>query len=230
MTKFIRGERAMAVITISRQVGSSGEEIARQVCNVLKYRYFDKQIMIDAASEVGLHKDHVVDYSEDEYEARNIVARLFRSGPRTITKVSVTARDEFGAETLSEATIDEAQYVELVKNAIEAAYESGDMVILGRGGQAVLQDKPNVLHIRIIAPVGTRIARLQRDEKLTVEEAQQRISQRDRATSEYLGRFFGIRWNDSSLYHLVINTGKLDVDAAVQLIVDAVVQMRASLI
>ncbi|MBN1565812.1 MAG: cytidylate kinase-like family protein [Anaerolineae bacterium] len=220
----------MAVITISRQVGSGGEAIARQVCDVLKYRYFDKQIMIEAASEVGLHKDHVVDYSEDEYEARHIVARLFRAGPRPIKTVAVKARDKSGAETLSEATIDEAQYVELVKNSIEAAYESGDMVILGRGGQAVLQDKANVLHIRVVAPTGTRIARLQREESLTVEEAQQRINQRDRATSEYLGRFFGIRWDDSTLYHLVINTGKLDVDAAVQLIMDAVVQLRAGLI
>jgi cytidylate kinase len=133
-----------AVITISRQIGSGGEIIARQVCDVLKYRYFDKQLLIEAASEVGLHRDHVVDYSEDQYEARNIVARLFRSGPRPIKTVAVTQRDSSGQETLSESTIDEAQYVELVRSSIEAAYESGDMVILGRGGQAVLQDKPNV--------------------------------------------------------------------------------------
>lgn len=219
-----------AVITISRQIGSGGEAIARQVCEALQYRYFDKQLLIEAASEVGLHRDHVVDYSEDQYEARNIVARLFRSGPRAIKTVAVTQRDASGHEMLSESTIDEAQYVELVKSSIEAAYESGDMVILGRGGQAVLQDKPNVLHIRIVAPMGSRIARLGRDQNLSVEEAQALISQRDRATAEYLGRFFGIRWNDSTLYHLVINTGKLDEEAAVQLIVDAVVQLRASLV
>jgi cytidylate kinase len=220
----------MAVITISRQLGAGGEEIARQVCEALRYRYFDKQLLIEAAADVGLATDHVVDYSEDRYEVLNLLARIFGSGPRPIKTVPVRRSDSSGNVTLTAETINEAQYVELVKSSILTAYETGDMVIVGRGGQAVLQDKPNVLHVRVVAPMGTRIARLQRQEGLTVEEAQQRISRQDRATSEYLGRFFGIRWNDSTLYHLVINTGKFGTEGAVQLIVDAVVQLRANLV
>lgn len=220
----------MAVITISRQMGSGGEEIARQVCEALRYRYFDKQLLIEAAAESGLAREHVVDYSEDRYEVRNLVTRLFRSGPRPIITVPVSKSDPSGHVTLTAESVDEAQYVELVKRSILAAYESGEMVIVGRGGQAVLQDKPNVLHVRVIAPTGTRIARLQRLNGLTAEEAHQQINRQDRATSEYLGRFFGIRWDDSTLYHLVINTGKFGTEGAVQLIVDAVVQLRASLV
>lgn len=219
----------MAVITISRQIGSGGTAIAHQVCEMLRYRYFDKQLLIDAAADVGLAQDHVIDYSEDQYETRTMLARLFRSGPRPIKTVSVKQRDSAGQETLSEETINEAQYVELVKNSLVAAYDAGDIVIVGRGGQAVLQDKDNVLHVRVIAPVGTRIARLTAERGLSVEEAQSLINERDRATAEYLGRFFGVRWNDSTLYHLVINTGKLNLDGAAQLIVDAVVQLRASI-
>ncbi len=219
----------MAVITISREIGSGGDKIAHQVCEMLRYRYFDKQILIDTAAEVGLDQDHVVDYSEDTYETRNIIARLFRSGPRPIKTISVKGQDHTGQETLTEETIDEAQYVELVKNSLRAAYNAGDIVIVGRGGQAALQDKDNVLHIRIVAPTGQRIARLVAEKGLTVEAAQQLISQRDRATAEYLGRFFGVHWDDSTLYHLVINTGKLTVDGATQIIVDAVVQLRAAI-
>jgi cytidylate kinase len=219
----------MAVITLSRQIGSGGEDIARRVCDALKYRYFDKQLLITTAADVGLAHDQVVDYSEDRYEVRNLLSRLFRSGPRPVTTVSRRAHDSKGNLTLSDETIDEGQYVELVKSAILAAHDAGDIVIVGRGGQAVLQDKPDVLHIRVIAPMGSRIARLQAEQSLTVDQAQQMITQRDRATAEYLGRFFGIRWDESELYHLVINTGKLDLDGAMQLIVDAVVQLRARL-
>ncbi len=219
----------MAVITVSRQIGSGGEEIAHQVCDLLRYRYFDKQLVIETAADLGLHKDHVVDYSEDRYQVQNFVSRLLRPGPRPIKKVPVRLRDPEGNLTLDSESIDEGQYVALIENAILAAYEMNDVVVVGRGGQSILQDKPNVLHIRVIAPLGTRIERLQRFENLTVEQAQQRIARQDRATSEYLGRFFGIRWNDSTLYHLVINTGKISIDGASQLIVDAVVQLRASL-
>ena len=217
----------MAVVTISRQIGSGGEEIAHRVCDLLRYRYFDKQLIIQSASDVGLHRDHVVDYSEDQYEMQTFMARLFRSGPRPVKRVSVRTEDSSGRVQLTAETIDEGQYVELIKAAVTAAAEQGDIVIVGRGGQAILQDRPDVLHVRIIAPDGTRIARLQELEGLTIEQAQQRIARQDRATAEYLGRFFGIRWDDPALYHLVINTGKLGLEGAAQLIVDAIVQLRA---
>ncbi|MBI5960950.1 MAG: cytidylate kinase-like family protein [Chloroflexi bacterium] len=218
----------MAVITLSREVGSGGEEIARRVCDVLRYRYFDKELMIEAAADLGLAQDHVVDYSEDRYEVQNFFARLFRSGPRPIKTVPGPHTDAAGNVTPSAATIDEGRYVELIKSAIQAAYSVGDVVILGRGGQAILQDKSNVLHVRVVAPLGSRLERLHRVEKISLDEAQQKIGRQDRATAEYLARFFGIRWDDATLYHLVINTGKLGIEGSVQLIVDAVVQLRAA--
>ncbi|MEW6577802.1 MAG: cytidylate kinase-like family protein [Chloroflexota bacterium] len=217
----------MAVITISRQIGSGGEQIARRVCEMLRYRYFDKQLMIEAAAEAGLSREQVVDYSEDRYEVQNFLARLFRPGPRPVQRVEVRQQDAAGRVRLTAESVDEAQYVELIKAAIRAAAEQGDIVIVGRGGQAILQDVPNVLHVRVIAPDGTRIARLQQLEGLSVEAAQQKIARQDRATAEYLGRFFGIRWDDPSLYHLVINTGKVGIEGAAQIIVDTVVPLRS---
>lgn len=218
----------MAVITISREVGSGGDQIARRICDLLKYRYFDKQLMIDAAAGIGLAKDHVIDYSEDRYQVQHVLSRLFRPGPRPIRTVPVEHADLSGNVILTAETINEAQYVDLIKSAILTAYEAGDMVIVGRGGQAILQDKANVLHVRVISPTSTRSVRLQKIESLSAADAQQRIVRQDRATAEYLARFFGIRWDDASLYHLVVNTGKLGIEGAVQVIVDAVVQLRAS--
>ena len=106
----------MAVITISREVGSGGEEIARRICDTLKYRYFDKQLMIDAAAGVGLAKDHVIDYSEDRYQVQNVLARLFRSGPRPIKTVPVEQKDSSGKVVLTAESVNEAQYVDLINS------------------------------------------------------------------------------------------------------------------
>ena len=217
----------MAVITISRQIGSGGEQIARRVCELLHYRYFDKQLIIAAAAEAGLSHEQVEDYYQDRYEVQNLVARLFRPGPRPVQRVEVRQQDAAGRVRLTAESVDEAQYVELIKAAIRAAAGQDDIVILGRGGQAILQETPNVLHVRVIAPEGTRIARLQKVEGLSVEAAQQKIARQDRATAEYLGRFFGIRWDDPALYHLVINTGKVGIEGAAQIIVDTVVPLRS---
>jgi cytidylate kinase len=56
----------MAVITISRQYGSPGNEIAVRVCEILGYHYFDKRLMAQVASEVGLSEQEIVDFSEEE--------------------------------------------------------------------------------------------------------------------------------------------------------------------
>jgi cytidylate kinase len=112
---------------------------------------------------------------------------------------------------------------------VQAAYDSGDVVIVGRGGQSILQDQPDVLHVRVVAPLGTRITRLQQREGWSVEQAEREINRQDRAASEYLGRFFGIQWDDPTLYHFMLNTGKVSLDGAAQIIVDAVVQLRASI-
>ena len=219
----------MAVITLSKQLGSGGEQIAARVCDLLRYHYFDKRAIIAAASEVGLSAEQVVDYSEEHYEVQHFLTRIFPRGPRPVKRVSVRKEDSAGNVTLSEETIDEVQYVALIQSAIQVACTKGDTVIVGRGGQAVLQDETNVLHVRVIAPPGTRIERVQQQYGSDIAEAQQRIARHDRATAEYLGRFFGVQWDDPALYHLTINTGKLGIEAAAQLIIDAVVQLRAAL-
>ena len=209
----------MAIITISRQYGSGGDEIATRVCEKLGYRYFDKTLMAQVASEMGLAEG--VDFSEDNYKMRSFRERLFGT-PRKVAQVGVLAEDATGAVTETVEILNEAQSVTMVQGAIEAAYQHGNMVIVGRGGQTVLKDKPDVLHVRIGAPLDDRVQRLHNRENYSLGWAQDRAVTRDRASAEYLQRFHGIDWADPLLYDLVINTGKLSIEAAAQLIVSAV--------
>lgn len=219
----------MAVITISRQFGSGGREVATRVCELLEYRYFDKGLMVQVAAEVGLSENEAVDFSEEHYKGKRLIERLLRPGPYAVAEIPTWKRDTAtGAETLSVQELDEARFVNLIRGVILAAYDRGNVVILGRGGQAVLANLPGVLHVRLEAPLSGRILRIQQRERLDFEAARKLISERDRAVVKYLGEIFEIRGDDPQWYHLTLNTSKWSLEAAAQLIVSAVGQLETA--
>jgi cytidylate kinase len=212
----------MAVITISRQYGSGGTEIALRVSELLGYGYLDKLIMTQVASEVGLSITDLTGYSEEYTQVKNFLLRILTPGPHTFAKYSIRTRETSGEETSTTVQLNDAKCVSLVRSAVHKAYKQGNVVILGRGGQATLQDLPGVLHVRIEAPMKARLLRIQEREGLGVKESAEMAKRQDQITAQYLKRLFGIRWDDPTLYHLVINTGKWEIEAAAQLIADAV--------
>lgn len=217
----------MAVITISRQIGCGGREIAQRLCDQLGYTYFDKRLMAEVAADIGLSADEVIDLSEENYKVKSFFERLLGRGSRVVTTEfpAPTVAGEGHALTVEE--MDEERCVRFIQKTVRAAYGRGNVVILGRGGQAILKDMPGVLHVRLEAPEGTRITRVQKREGLSFSQAYQLMVDRDQATKEYLKEFFGIRWDEPLLYHLVINTGRLSIEAATEIIVTAVRQMEA---
>jgi len=210
----------MAIITMSRQVGSGAEQVANRVAEELGLRMFDKALMMRVASEVGVHESEIVDYSEEEYRARDFFERLF-SRQRTVAEVTTRTRGTEGAEDISTQILDEARAIDLIRATMGAAYERGNVLIIGRGGQAILEDKPDVLHVRVVAPLEDRVNRLQEQRNLTAPQARRLAMERDRATAEYLRTFHHVDWDDPTLYHLVVNTGKLGVNKAAELITAA---------
>lgn len=66
----------MSVITISRQYGSGGDEIAARVCEILDYRYFDQRLMSQVAVKAGLSEDEAIDFSEAEYKSQSFLGNL----------------------------------------------------------------------------------------------------------------------------------------------------------
>jgi len=215
----------MGVITISRQFGSGGQEIAAGVCKLLGYGYLDKLLMTQVAAEVGLSGRELAEFSEEHSQVGGFLERLVLPGPPDVVRVAVRAQEQTGPAVLTVKHLDQARCASLVQSAIHAAYQRGNVVIVGRGGQAMLQKMPGVLHVRVEAPIGDRILRVQGRHGLGAEDARQRIIEQDRASASYLKRLFGVRWDDSTLYHLVINTGKWEIEEAAQIIVDAMGQL-----
>jgi cytidylate kinase len=217
----------MAVITVSRQIGSGWREVADRLIDELGLRMFDKRLMMQVAAEVGIHEAEIVDYSDDEYRARGFFERLF-SRQRTVASITTRTRGSLGTEERSTQVLDEARAIDLIRATIGAAYERGNVLIVGRGGQVILEDKPDVLHVRIVAPMEQRVQRIQDREDITLPQARRLAIERDRAKEEYLRTFYSIDPSDVTMYDLVVNTAKLGVNGTVSLITMAAKALEAT--
>ena len=220
----------MAVITVSRQFGSGGDEISETICRTTGYHLFDKNILAKAAFESGLTDQEIVDYCEDNYRVKNFFDRLFGT-PRPVGTVHVWKETTEGVRISEELKLNEEQSLNCVRKAIDTAHRLGNIVIVGRGGQVLLQDEPDVIHVRVIAPLEERIIRVRNSPQManrtfndSVEArraAQLLIEKNDDASADYLHRFYGVDWSSPQLYHLIINTGKLSIDKAANVIIEA---------
>ncbi len=207
----------MPVITISRQVGSLGDELAERLAKELGYRYFDKFLMTEIAISSGLTEAEVVDFSEDNYKVKGFFEQLF--GRKTpVGLVTIKERDEKGKLVLTTKVFDEESSLAFVQAVIKKLVDWGNVVIVGRGGQVLLRNVSHVLHVRVIAPLEFRIENIMRQKGLTREDALKYISEKDRAAQEYLYRFYNVDWNDPELYHIVFNMGMLKIDYAVKVV------------
>lgn len=231
----------MAVITISRQLGSGGDEIARRVGNTLGYRLFDKQMIEDAAREAGLLEHEIIDLSEDNYPVHTFLDRLFGTMATGALVGFGGADGIFMLEASEQMQVNEEGSFELVKKAVTTACSVGNLIVVGRGGQLLLKDQSGCLHVRIEALLETRVGRVKeqlqskgiRDASATrltngdlERQARDLIERRDRASADYIHNFFHARLDDPSLYHVVLNTSKLSLEQAVQVIVYMVHQLQ----
>ncbi|HSN78609.1 MAG TPA: cytidylate kinase-like family protein [Anaerolineae bacterium] len=203
----------MSVITISRQLGCDGDEVARLLCERLGYQRFDKNSMTQLGHELGMDAG-VIDQ-----------ATAARSGPRGLLERWFgnfeTPMGDPGSWTFqARSDAREAISVDHLRRLIVAGYEKGNTVIVGRGGMAALAGMPNVIHVRIVAPRDLRLKRVQEHDKVSAEEAEQRVYQRDVTDVDWIKRYFGLDAHSPELFDLTINTAKIKPEFAVGLIIE----------
>ena len=206
----------MAVITMSRQVGSGAEEVAQRLAQSLGLLVFEKGLLRQVADDLGLSTTDLVDYGETEYRRASFMDALFRRSRRVEEVLSTWEGGE--RDVAATRVLDEGLAIDLTRSAVEAACERGDMLIVGRGSQVILENRPGVVHVRVVAPLETRTNRLQVTRSMTVPQARRFIADRDEATREYLRRFYHADVDDPTLYHLVVNTALVGANRCVRLV------------
>jgi cytidylate kinase len=182
----------MNVITISRQLGSLGTTLGRQVAARLGYRLVHRELINRAAQLAGT------------------------------PDMALATIDELGLLGLEPDEIQQDAYLQAVQTVIKNLAEEGNVIIVGRAGQAILQNNPNVLHLRVVAPLETRLQRIVKAHGISPNAAKAQIQDSDRYRADYLRRFYTIRWDDPTLYHLVINTGHISLEASAEVVCAAV--------
>lgn len=185
----------MPVITLSRQMGSLGDEIAMAVAQRLGLRLAGRELINRAARAAGA------------------------------PEIALAEIDELGLLGVKPSAAALRLYRASVAEIIEELAAGGQILLVGRGSQSVLAKHPGVLRVRIIAPRAQRIATIQKRCQVPTEVATSRVDASDRARASYLRRHHRVRLSDPALYDLVINMERLDVETATALICDAAIRM-----
>lgn len=213
MNENLQAITAMRAITISREYGSGGGEIAARLARRLGWQLIDHAVIEQTASELEVHETEVEKHDEDyvkESDRPGILSRILdKLAPSTPMTGGggVFVRPSSPRETLP--------YQETMRYIITAAAARGRVVIVGRGGQVLLADRRDVLHVRIVAPLAQRVAYVVRREGLDTEEARKRVQAKDQARTRFMQTQYQSQHEDSHLYDLVINTAVLSLDNTV---------------
>lgn len=175
-------------ITISRQMGSLGYEIARLAADALGFRLVWRELINQAALRAGA------------------------------PELALAAIDELGLLGICPSPADCQAYRQAVRQVVEELAQVGDVVIIGRAGQAILAGRPDVLHVRIVAPFEIRAQRIAQRNQISLDHAKAQVEASDHFRASYLKRFYQTAWADPNLYDLVINTAQLTPELVSSLI------------
>jgi cytidylate kinase len=210
------------IITVSRQYGSDGETVARSVAGSLGLKLLDREAVRAAALEAGVSADLLQRLTY--VGPRNVADEIMQGFGALAPGVAATAANPLlgiFAPPVSPDVVSLEEAAQRVGGIIKNIAGRGNALVLGQGGQALLRGQPGVCHVLFVAPLGLRTERVAQWHHLTAAQARRRIRETDEARRDYLARYHNVRWLDPLLYHLVINTGAVPVEAAAKLVIQA---------
>ena len=179
------------IVTVSRQMGSWGTQVAEEAARRLDYRMVWREVINQAALRAG------------------------------VPEVALATIDELGLLGIKPSQNDLQAYHRAVRQIMLEVAKEGNVVIVGRAGQVILQDYSNTVHVRVIAPRAVRVARVSDEQNapgLTESASMALLDHSDHIRADYLKRYYHVDVNDPHLYDLVINTGHIDLHTAADLV------------
>lgn len=201
----------MPFITISREFGSHGSDVAAAVARTLGWTLVDNDV-VDAVAQ----RLHV---PASEVEARE--ERRTSLVERLASALTLSSPEVAPAAAQAGLPPSEEQMVEVTRRVIEEAVQRGPAVLVGRGAQAVLAARSDAIHVFVHAPFEALVARVMARDGLGRDEAARRVDERNRQRAAWVRRHFRREWRDPSHYHLSVNTAWLGIEGAAALIVSA---------
>ena len=197
----------MAVITISRQFGAGGKTLGKMVADKFGYTFADSEI-IKMVAEMANVSTHFVETVEKEAGGK-----FSKFISKTVSKplVDRVLKDERGY-------IDEEIYLDYLVLIISQMADDGDVVILGRGSQYILNDHPDAYHILLIDEFENRVKFMMANYDLSKSRATQVVRGEDKRRKNLYQKLRKSDYDNPFLYHLVLNMSKVSLEQALQLV------------
>ena len=187
------------IITIGRQHGSSGKEIARLLAEKLNYKCYDKEIVDEAANHSDFSRDLI-----DAFDEKRMSAFILHAGG-------------YG---LNENFRLNMQVVSAQFEAMRNIAEKGNCIFVGRCADYILRDHDDLISVFILGDMDERLKCLERRQGLDEVEARKKIKEVDKDRSSFYRYYSDQTWGDAQNYDMCINSSKLGVEGTVQVILD----------
>jgi len=197
---------APRIITISREFGSGGRTIGRKVAEALGIPFYDKEVVDQIALESGFAPKFVEEHGE-------------HAPGKTIFSYAFAPQGTPGVMN-GMSTADFLWHIQC--STILQLAEAGPCVIVGRNADYILKDKPDALHAYIHADMEQRADRIVRLYGESEKSPQARLQEKDKRRALNYQHYTGRTWGSAENYDICLNTGRIGIDAAVDLIVSLV--------
>ena len=201
------------LVTIEREYGSGGADVARKVADGLGWKLWD-QLLTDEIARLMDCPSRAVEEHEEKRDS--LQYRLFKSFMRG------SFEGTLNAPRLK--MVDADCIRQMAQRVVLSAAEQGNGVIVGRGSAYYLNDRPDAFHVFVYASFDERVRRLQAKGK-SKSEARELAETVDRDRSEYIKKYFDVEWPERHYFHLMVNTSLGD-DLAVETILHAVATLE----
>jgi cytidylate kinase len=181
-------------VTIEREYGSGGGEIAQLVSNHLGWKLWDQLLTVEIARLAECPKA-VVQVREERTDP--LYYRLFKSFLRGSYEGSLNA--------YKLNLVDSESILKITARVVQHAAKTGNSVIVGRGSQQFLRDRQDTLRVFLYAPREDKLRRLLARGKGR-KDAEKLVDTVDRERTDFLKKYFQVDWPDRAVYHTMINT------------------------
>ena len=199
----------MSVITIARQFGAGGKTLGAKVAEKLGYTLIDEQIVEMVAQEADVSPEWVDDIAQKTGSEGGLKRLLRRFGPFSKGYVETAMEDRPGY-------IDGNLYISILHKIIPIIAMQDNVVIIGRGGQYILADRPDTFHFLMIANIENRIKFMMEHYNIDRKKAQIVVDQKNKQRINLYRNFGRTDYEHPELYHMVFNMNFLQLEDAVQ--------------
>jgi cytidylate kinase len=195
------------IVTIEREYGSGGGEIAQLLANKLGWKLWD-QLLTEEIAKLADCPKNVVEGREERTDP--LYYRLFKSFLRGSYEGSLNAHKL--------KLVDSESIMKMTERVVQNVAKTGNSVIVGRGSQHFLRNRPDTLRVFLYAPREAKVRRVIARGK-SENEAQELVDSVDRERSDFIQKYFRVEWPDRAIYHTMLNTAIGD-EVVVRMILD----------